>query len=166
MLQISLDGGDEFSARLDALPDQLRVALTAKIQALAQALYAQVVGVNLSGSVLNARSGALRDSIQIDVQAEGARIDAKIFSNGDVPYAGILEFGGKTAAHEILRDKARALAFLVNGKQVFARRIQHPGSTFAARSYLGGALDDARGEIAASLREVVADAAEELKESR
>lgn len=166
MLQISLDGGDEFSARLDALPDQLRVALTAKIQALAQALYAQVVGVNLSGSVLNARSGALRDSIQIDVQAEDARIDAKIFSNGDVPYAGILEFGGKTAAHEILRDKARALAFLVNGKQVFARRIQHPGSTFAARSYLGGALDDARGEIAASLREVVADAAEELKESR
>lgn len=166
MLQISLEDASEFSARLDALPDQLRVALTAKIQALAQALYAQVVGVNLSGSVLNARSGALRDSIQIDVQAEDARIDAKIFSNGDVPYAGILEFGGKTAAHEILRDKARALAFLVNGKQVFARRIQHPGSTFAARSYLGGALDDARGEIAASLREVVADAAEELKESR
>jgi phage gpG-like protein len=166
MLQISLDGAAEFSARLDALPDQLRVALKEKVQALASALYAQVVGVNLSGSVLNARSGALRDSIQIDVQGEDARVDAKIFSDGDVPYAAILEFGGKTAAHEILPDKARALAFLANGRQVFARRIQHPGSTFAARSYLGGALDDASGEIAATLREVVADAAEQLKESR
>jgi phage gpG-like protein len=158
MLQISLDGAAEFSARLDALKE--------KVQALASALYAQVVGVNLSGSVLNGRSGALRDSIQIDVQSQDSRIDAEIFSDGDVPYAAILEFGGKTAAHEILPDKARALAFLTNGKQVFARRIQHPGSTFAARSYLGGALDDASGEIASTLREVIAAAAEQLKESR
>jgi phage gpG-like protein len=166
MLQISLDDAAEFSARLDVLPDQLRAALTEKVQALASALYAQVVGVNLSGSILNARSGALRDSIQIEVQAQDARIDAKIFSDGDVPYAAILEFGGKTAAHEILPDKTRALAFLTNGKQVFARRIQHPGSTFAARSYLGGALDDASGEIVATLREVIAAAAEQLRESR
>jgi phage gpG-like protein len=166
MLQISLDGAAEFSARLDVLPDQLRAALTEKVQALASALYAQVVGVNLNGSVLNARSGTLRDSIQIDVQSQDSRIDAKIFSDGDVPYAAILEFGGKTAAHEILPDKARALAFLANGKQVFARRIQHPGSTFAARSYLGGALDDASGEIVATLREVIAAAAEQLRESR
>jgi phage gpG-like protein len=166
MLQISLDDAAEFSARLDVLPDQLRAALTEKVQALASALYAQVVGVNLSGSILNARSGALRDSIQIEVQAQDARIDAKIFSDGDVPYAAILEFGGKTAAHEILPDKTRALAFLTNGKQVFARRIQHPGSTFAARSYLGGALDDASGEIVSTLREVIAAAAEQLRESR
>jgi phage gpG-like protein len=166
MLQISLDEAAEFSARLDVLPDQLRAALTEKVQALASALYAQVVGVNLSGSILNALSGALRDSIQIDVQAQDARVDAKIFSDGDVPYAAILEFGGKTAAHEILPNKARALAFLTNGKQVFARTIQHPGSTFAARSYLGGALDDASGEIVSTLREVVSAAAEQLKESR
>jgi phage gpG-like protein len=166
MLQISIDGAAEFSSRLDALPDQLRAALTAKVQALAEALYAQVVGVNLSGSVLNARSGALRDSVQIDVQAENARIDATIYSNGDVPYAAILEFGGKTAAHEILPGKASALAFLANGKQVFARKIQHAGSNFAARSYLGGALDEASGEIGSTLREVVVAAAEQLKESR
>ena len=89
MLQISLDGAHEFSARLDALPDQLRAALTEKIQALAQALYAQVVGVNLSGcSFERAQRGACGIPSRSMFKPQDARIDAKIFSNGDVALRG------------------------------------------------------------------------------
>jgi phage gpG-like protein len=163
MFDLKLNGASALIARLDTLPQRLRAALGDKVQNRAQALYAQVVEVNLDGGVLNARSGALRDSIQLEVQPQDARIAATIYANGDAPYAAILEFGGKTSAHEILPDKAKALAFLMNGKQVFARRVQHPGSTFTARSYLGSALDDQSDDIVQGLQDAVVAVAGNLK---
>ncbi|MCI4680179.1 hypothetical protein K9U39_10985 [Rhodoblastus acidophilus] len=165
MFELSLKGASELRERFDELPDALRAALTDKVEVLARALYSEVVDVNLSGGVLNARSGALRDSIQMNVEPQDLRIDAEIFANGDVPYSGILEYGGKTSAHEILPDKAKALSFLMNGKQFFARRIQHPGSTFAARAYLGSALDEQGDDIVQGLQETVFAAAGKLKDS-
>jgi phage gpG-like protein len=165
MFDLALKGASELMASLDALPDTLRAALTEKVQNQAQALYSQVVDVNLDGGVLNSRSGALRDSMQLEVQPQDALIAATIYANGAAPYAAILEFGGKTSAHEILPDKAKALAFVVNGKQFFARRVQHPGSTFAARSYLGSALDEQSDDIAQGLQDVVVATAENLKGS-
>lgn len=165
MLGLSLNGASQLIASLDALPDRLRAALTEKVQNQAQALYSQVVDVNLDGGVLNSRSGALRDSIELDVQLQDAPIAATIYANGDAPYAAILEFGGKTSAHEILPDKAKALSFLSGGKQVFARRVQHPGSTFSARPYLGSALDEQSDDIAQGLQDVVVATADNLKGS-
>lgn len=147
------------------LPDRVRAALAEKVDALAQGLFAQVVGVNLSGGVLNARSGALRDSIRRESSLQDARIGAAIFSNGDVPYAAIQEFGGKTAAHEILPDKARFLAFAANGKQAFARLVQHPGSEIPARSYLRSALEQQADDIAQNLTKTVLAIAADLKDA-
>ncbi len=107
MLTLSLQGQAELNAQLGAMPDQLRAALTEKVDTLAQALLAQVVGVNLSGGVLNARSGALRNSIALLASDQDGQIGTQIFSDGDIPYAAIQEYGGKTAAHEILPDKAQ-----------------------------------------------------------
>ena len=166
MLQISLEGQQALAERLGVLPDRLRAALAEKVDALAQNLFSQVVSVNLSGGVLNARSGALRDSIQVALSQQDNRIDAEIFSNGDAPYAAIQEFGGKTAAHEILPDKARVLAFVANGKQLFARRVQHPGSQIPERSYLRSALDEQGENILQDLREIVRSLAGDLKDSQ
>lgn len=164
MLQIGIDGAAELAARLNALPDGLRSALMEKMGALAQDLYGQIVDVNLSGAVLNSRSGELRESIQLEIASQDARFDAQIYSNGDAPYAAILEYGGKTAAHEILPDKAKALAFVFNGKQIFARRIQHPGSQIAPHSYLRSALDEQGTEILSSLQQTIVGIAEQVKE--
>ena len=101
------------------------------------------------------QSGALRDSIRIQTSQQDGSVGADIFSDGDVPYAAIQEYGGKTAAHEILPDKARVLAFVLNGKQVFARRIQHPGSQIPERSYLRSALEEQGDDIAQGLTDVV-----------
>jgi hypothetical protein len=166
MLDINLAGAEELSARLSALPDHLRAALSIKIDALAQALYSQIVDVNLGGALVQTRSGALRESIRVETRTQNGLFEVDIYADGGVPYAGILEFGGKTAAHEILPDKAKALAFPLGGKMHFARRIQHPGSTFAARSFLGSALDGARGDIATALTEIVASAAKRMEEQR
>jgi phage gpG-like protein len=166
MLQISLEGQEALAERLGALPERLRAKLAEKVDLRAQSLFTQVVDVNLSGGVLNVRSGALRDSIQVEASQQDNSIGAEVFSNGDVPYAAIQELGGKTAAHEILPDKAQIIAFVMNGKRVFARRVNHPGSQIPARSYLRSALEEQSGDIKRELTDVVLGLAENLKDEK
>ena len=133
------------------LPRRARAALSAKATTLALALADTVRLDKLSGQVLAARSGALRDLIAADVTTEGEAIVATVGSVGDLKYAAIQEYGGKTAAHEILPVKARALAFVDGGATRFARRVEHPGSLIPARSYLRATLDEQGDAIVAAL---------------
>jgi len=165
MLHISLEGAADLSARLAALPDDLRVALAAKIDALAQEIYAQVVGVNLGGAVLKVGSGALRESIQLRREDQDNAFSVEIAADGRVPYDAIHEYGGKTAAHDIIPDKGRALAFVFSGKQVFARRAKHPGSQIPERSYLRAALTDKSADLRTAIAETVAEAAQRAKDT-
>jgi len=165
VLALDLEGESALADQLAGLPDALRAALAEKVGSLAQDLYEQVTGANLSGDVLNARSGRLRDSIQIQQHAGDGRTGADIFADGSVPYAAIQEFGGKTAAHEILPNKSRSLAFLMNGKQIFSRRVEHPGSVIPARSYLRSALSDQSDEIVQDLAQVAISIAVTLEDS-
>ena len=142
MLSLSLSGDDALDARLDAYAGALGDAFAAKAETLAQALADAVKLDKLSGQVLAARSGALRDSIEAEVAADGDSIVATIASVGDVKYAAIQEYGGRTAAHEILPVKGKVLAFLAGGAMRFATRVEHPGSTIPERSYLRATLDE------------------------
>jgi phage gpG-like protein len=160
MFALAVDGLDETSARFNALPTALGAALAAKAAQLSAALADLVRNDKLAGAVLNARSGALRDSIGADVSADGDGVLASVGSNGDVKYAAIQEYGGKTAAHEILPDKAQALAFIAGGAQHFARRVEHPGSLIPERSYLRSSLEEMSGEIVSALAEAAAQALE------
>ncbi|MCW2283369.1 phage gpG-like protein [Rhodoblastus acidophilus] len=164
MLDFSLEGAADLSARLAALPDDLRVALAEKMDALAQEIYAQVVGVNLSGGVLNTRSGVLRNSIQLRRADQDNVVSVEIASDGGAPYDAIHEYGGKTSAHEIIPDKAKVLAFMFNGKQTFARRVNHPGSQIPERSYLRSALADKSADIRRAIADAVAEAASRAKD--
>ena len=128
-------------------------AVRAKVESLQVRLLAKVES-NLSGDVLQVRSGRLKGSIVADLDVDGDVIKASVASVG-VPYAAIQEYGGQTAPHEILPVKAQALAFVGVGGQVFARRVQHPGSQIPARSYLGSALDALHADIAGGLKESV-----------
>jgi phage gpG-like protein len=161
MVSLELDGLDEAAATLDALPAALGAALAAKAVELAAALADRVRTHKLSGGVLNGRSGALSDSIVADVSAGGDDVSASVGSNGDVKYAAIQEYGGKTAAHEILPVKAQALAFMSNGALSFARKVEHPGSVIPERSYLRSALDEMSDEIVAALADAAAEGLEQ-----
>lgn len=133
MLTLSLR--DDASAAFADLPERLRVALREKATQLAAELEARIQQ-KLAGEVLNARSGALARSIITTVEEESSGVSVAVTSNGDVKYAAIHEFGGVIPAHEIVPDKAKALAFVIGGKDVFATRVNLPAVIMPERSYL------------------------------
>lgn len=155
MLNIQISGTDEVLKRLKSKPAQVRSALLQKVYILTLKLEAHVKNDKLSGQVLNTVSGRLKRSIQSKIVDSGETITGQVFSSKDVPYNAIQEFGGKTSAHLILPNKAKALAFMYEGKMTFARVVHHPGSVIPERSYLRSALADMKPEIIAELTDEV-----------
>jgi phage gpG-like protein len=151
MFGVSIEGDAALAVRLDRAPAAIRAAMLAKAAQLAEALRAHVVRDKLSGQVLQARTGALRDSIEAEAVEERDRLLLRLYSNGSVKYAAIQEYGGHTSAHQIVPRKARALAFVAGGRRVFARIVRHPGSAIPARHYLASAVADMAPQIIAGL---------------
>ena len=154
MLALQTDGLEDLEQRLAGLPGALLAALGEKGQALGEALVDKIRTQKLSGGALAQRTGALAASIAMEPSETGAGVDVTVGSFGDVKYAAIQEYGGKTGAHEILPDKAAALAFVVNGAMRFAGRVEHPGSTIPAHAYLRSSLAEFADEIAAGFADV------------
>lgn len=148
---------DNASAAFAELPARLREALVQKATALAAELEAKVQQ-KLAGEVLNVRSGALARSIVTTIDEDAAGVSVGIASNGDVKYAAIHEFGGVIPPHEIAPDKAKALAFVLGGKQVFATRVNLPAVTMPERSYLRSSLAEMADQIREGLSEAVGEA--------
>jgi phage gpG-like protein len=158
MFALALDGLEETSTRFEGYPAALQAALSAKTAELAATLADLIKNDKLSGAVLNSRTGALSDSIAANVSAGADGVLASVGSEGNVKYAAIQEYGGKTSAHEILPVKGDVLAFVIGDAQQFARRVEHPGSVIPERSYLRSALEDMKDEILAELADAAAQA--------
>jgi phage gpG-like protein len=156
-----LVGADALARQLADLPADIRIGLEAKARDLAAALVAKVRDEKLSGGTLQTKTGALKNSIAADISVQGGAISAAVGSFGDVKYAAIQEYGGRTSAHEIVPDKAQALAFLVGGSLRFGRRVQHPGSTIPPHAYLQSSLDESSDEIVAEFASAATEAWED-----
>jgi len=155
MLEIGLR--DAASAALAQMPERVREALSAKANALAADLQAKIQQ-KLAGTVLNAKSGALARSIIATIEDSSANVSVRIAASGDVKYAAIHEFGGTIPPHQIVPDKAKALAFAVGGKQVFAARVNLPAVTMPERSYMRSSLAEMADAIREELTEAVIEA--------
>ena len=140
MFELALN--DTASAPLAAMPERIRVALSAKAGALATELQAKIQQ-KLSGEVLQTRSGALTGSI--DETSTGVAVC--IATSPNVKYAAIHEYGGAIPPYQIVPDKAKALAFLVGGKQAFAARVNLPAITMPERSTMRSSLSEMADEI-------------------
>lgn len=158
MLSLEIIGDKELVDRLNAGPEDVRRALRAKVTSLTLRLEAHVKQDKLSGQVLHARTGALRRAVASRVQEVNEKITGTVYVSNDVKYARIHEFGGRTSAHEIVPVKAKALAFMMGGKQVFFKRVQHPGSRMPERSYLRSSLDDMRDQIVSEIGNTLREA--------
>jgi phage gpG-like protein len=149
MLQVELF--DSKSGALAAMPERIRAALSAKAGALAAELQAKIQQ-KLSGD-------ALAGSIGVTIDDSSAGLSVDIVTSADVKYAAIHEFGGTIPPHEILPDKAKALAFFVGGKQTFAARVLMPTVTMPERSYMRSSLaemtDEVRNELTGAVVEVL-----------
>jgi phage gpG-like protein len=108
----------------------------------------------LSGEVLAARSGALRRSIRAEVADDWRGVQARVFSDGGVPYARIQEYGGRIALPAIAAADAKALAFVYEGRLVFAKRAAAHVATIPERSFLRASLAEFAPALSESFRRV------------
>lgn len=155
MLNVSLVGDKELIAKLNAMPNKVKAFLYASVTKLAFKLEYKVKADKLSGQVLHVRTGNLRASIYNEVTQDTTSVTGRVAQAGDVKYGAIHEFGGQTPPHEIVPVKAQALAFMWNGKQMFLKHVNHPGSKIPERSYLRSSLSDMRDEITEGMTEAV-----------
>ena len=152
MLSASLDAG-KLSASMGSMPAQVVAAIETKMQMITINLQRIVITEKLHGQVLKQQSGKLARSIQQESHTEGEMVIGTVFSAGDVKYAAIHEYGGKTPPHDIIPNKAGALAFMMGGRQVFAAIVHHPGSVMPERSFLRSSLAEQASEITTGLKE-------------
>ena len=156
MITLSLVGDRELVAKLNAMPEKIRASLVREVTKQALLLERHVKTQKLMGQVLQKRTGRLMQSIQGRVsQATATAVMGRVYSAGDVKYAGIHEYGGATPPHLIEARKAKALAFGIGGKTVFARSVNHPGSKMPERSFLRSSLTDRAPEIKEALTRAV-----------
>lgn len=163
-----LVGEREVIARLQSFPRSLHAVLLSRISRLVFQLKARVQR-KLSGEVLNVRSGALRRSIQGETLDLTSEIIGRVFSTGDVKYAGIHEHGGKTRPHIIMPRNASVLAFAGAQRSfsfmgpragiIFAKVVHHPGSKMPERSFMRSSMAEMRQEIINSLTQGVMESA-------
>jgi hypothetical protein len=158
MLSITVTGDGTLDAKLDGLPAAVLAAVAARSAVLADQLLT-LVRSRLAGGVLQPRTGAFGASIGVDGPTiAGDSVVTTLFSGGDLKYAAIQEYGGVTSPHDILPSRAKALAFLAGGGEVFVRIVHHPGSHMPERSYLRSSLAQMAGEIDAGIKSAVVDA--------
>ena len=91
------------------------------------------------------KTGNLRTSLGVKVESSRVIIGP---DERQAPYGGYVEFG--TGPHVIRPKSKKVLSFVVNGKRVFATKVNHPGTK--AQPYVRPAFDawvDSLGTMAA-----------------
>jgi phage gpG-like protein len=141
---------------LGAWRARFRARLRERFAANADALLG-IVRAKLSGAVLRPRSGALRASLRAAIADDARGFQARVWSDGSLPYARVQEYGGRIAVPEIAAKNAKALAFPYGGRLVFARRTRAHAVTIPARRYMRSSLDDFAPAFADSIRRIVGE---------
>jgi hypothetical protein len=128
--------------------------LMAKMTVLMYQLSSYIQSTKLSGQVLGVRTGILRSSVHaIPATAQGTRLTAAVEAAGGPAFYGrIFENGGKST-YTILATKKRALSFIMDGKRVFAKSVNHPA--LKARPFMKPSEDENRAKIFKELNDAV-----------
>jgi hypothetical protein len=160
MLRIDFDGSDQrLLAYIRSRMPVLREALRIKMTGLMIALQAHIVGEKLSGQVLHHRTGKLIDSIRLDppqaTATENEVSGGVVGGGGPVPYARIWEETG-WKAHEIVPVNKKALAFMLDGKQIIVRRVMVPAQ--GPRPFMKPSFEEMREQIIGGLQQAANEA--------
>lgn len=150
LIKIELKGSERLIAEFRDAESRFAQTVLVKVNKLL-AMIASRVTWRLSGNPVHVRTGILRSSVRISpAQHLGDSIQGAVEA-GDGPafYGTFVERGSRP--HQILATKARALAFMMDGRKVFAQRVFHPG--VAPRWFMRDTAD----EIRARINEVFSD---------
>jgi hypothetical protein len=109
--------------------------------------------------LLQVRTGKFVSRIRFGIKRGKNSMFGRVFSSD--PRANLFEWGGKTGAHDILPDKAKAL--LIGGNK-FASIVHHPGGTYKRLEIIHGAFDTMKDQIQTDLEGAVQNAAARASE--
>jgi hypothetical protein len=143
---------DQATAYIEGRRDALVDMLAERIDAVNQ-MMADRVKANLSGGVLQTRSGKLLDTVrQEPAQISGDEIIGAVTAGGEeAPYGIYFEKGG-SGYYDIVPVNARVLAFMSEGQQIFAKMVHHP--PIPLKPWFGPEVDVATDEMANELNAV------------
>ena len=148
MLEIALEG----TTRLDSIGRRLRVATERKMIELTGLMYEKVIA-NLSGAVLQTKTGQLVGSIRQENRAYGDIYVGEVYPAPASPKAWALEKGG-SGYYPIEATKAQMLHFFAkSGDEVFTKSVNHPPSLEFA--YMRKALEEVGALIPSGFQEYI-----------
>jgi len=163
MLEMKLTGGLEFAEKLKTKGVSIIAVLMVKLTQAMTQLQGRIVSEKLSGLILHRRSGAMaRGIVAFPAQLQGEQIRAGVGATlTPAFYTAFFEeqevggTGGIGHMWAVNAVKGRALAFMIGGRQVFAKAIFHP--PLAARPFLRHSamedLDDIQQQLQTALDE-------------
>ena len=157
---IKLTVTNEASADLQNKKGMLETALLATVGELGDKLYELVIG-NLSGTVLQSRTGKLASAVMIEAAAfigQVCQTAVAIPEDSEEWLIGMVHEYGGLGWYIIEPVNATVLAWMGPEGMVFARRVNHPPAE--ERSYMRSALAwmeaDAVDQIKTTIAEVLA----------
>jgi hypothetical protein len=153
MIGIDTTGADAVVARLAGLPDALAARFGVAFAGIGATLYARVQE-KLDGEAVRSVTGRLKGAITQEVGEQAASVGLDVAA---APYGAAIEFGASIPAQLIAVKNAKALAFVVAGQQVFAKRVMRPAFVLPAHSFLRSALDEMAPDILAQLGDAVSE---------
>jgi hypothetical protein len=151
--EVGVFGVPEAEARLDLVTPQTEEGLARALTKLGLRLQAKVQE-NLSGPVLNVRTGVLRSSIDTRVSRAAGEVEASVGTA--VKYGRYNEFGVPGPLPPIYAIHAQALRFKIGGRVFFRKKVAH--NPLPERSFLRSALAGIAPEIAPAVAVEVAEA--------
>lgn len=140
----TLEGDARLQAGLEGASDRVTVKLREKVELL-QHLLADKIRANLSGQILQVRSGKLLGSVkELPIEINGLVVEGPVQVGGpEIPYGAVLEHGG-THSYDIVPVNKRYLAFMIDGKQIFTKLVHR--TPLLARHYVGLAVAETEPE--------------------
>lgn len=144
---------DETASRLAALPSALRAKLAPAFAAIGAALYARAAA-KLDGEAVKPGRGRLKASLTQTADDSSASVGLDLDA---APYGAALEFGASIPAQLIAAKNRRALAFVVGGRQVFAKSVMRPAFDLPPHSFLRPALDETAPDLVAEIDAAVTE---------
>ena len=131
MLNVKLVGIERTESKIDNLKAVITSALQTAIPEALLEIAGYIKSPNLTGGVLNRRTGTLQSSILTEMlPTTGTKVAGRVYQDSSIaPYGKMLNDG--TKPHVIEAVKGKALRFEIGGKVFYRRKVNHPGTTAA-----------------------------------
>jgi len=152
MISLTFSGSDAaLIARFERKAIAAVRALATKLQALDFQLQAKIQGEKLQGQVLNQLTGKGAASVRaLPVEQEPGQLRGSVQAGGGPAFYMRIQEKGGTSDYTIAPVDKQALAFMMNGKQMFAKLVHHP--PLKARPFMSTSLDEMSPEIVEGLK--------------